>query len=700
MVAAKEYRTSQADAVAKKRARERDISIPRRENARRRRRCEANIYTWLSTYLGPERNRFTNPFTDDQREMIEAILHRARYGGDQSIAAPRGGGKTTIAESVIMFAILTGLVRFPLIVAATGPDARRILDNIKFEFEHNELLAADYPEVCTPIRALEGAPQRGNMQTVNGERTLIEWSADVCVFPLVKKSKAAGAVFMTRGLDAAIRGIRYRGLRPDFVLIDDPETRESAASEYQTRIREQTIDRDIAGLGGPGRSIARVCLCTIQNRTCLAYRFTDRRDKPSWNGKRQSLIMSWPSEHAQGLWSEYVALRQEGMAAEDRDAREAHRFYVENRQAMDDEARVSDPYRYLKGLAEDGSHLEVSTLQHCYNFIADKGLPAFMAELQNDPEKDENVETSGISPQLVASRTNPLPRRTCPNEAVHITAFCDLGKYALHWAAAWWMPQAIGGIMDYGVIEVHGTSKSDDQETIERALLNALLRWRDSLMSEPFTSLDGEVRHIDLALVDSGDWPQAVYEFARSVGGMPFAASKGQGGTFRAGKDAVDRRIGDNWFIHHLPTERLWLYNLSADYWKRWCHERWLTPTFDENQRWRPGTLSLWAPGEEERRLHHAFSHHICAEEWREEFVRGKGVVAKWVQKNRNNHWLDCCYGLCAAASCLGVKAVGRPELVPKPAVAAVQKKTDPEKKPRKPSRFLNRPGGWLRGMR
>ena len=144
-------RDSQRALMAKRRSEGRDIEIPAPVDWLRRQECEADVYRFLETYFS---KRFTNPWDDNQRDMIDAILRRARYGGDQSIAAPRGEGKTTIAETVTIFSLLTGILRFPLLVAATGPDAERILSNIKAEIEFNDLLAEDYPEVCEPVRAL------------------------------------------------------------------------------------------------------------------------------------------------------------------------------------------------------------------------------------------------------------------------------------------------------------------------------------------------------------------------------------------------------------------------------------------------------------------------------------------------------------------------------------------------------------------
>ena len=58
-------------------------------------------------------------------------------------------------------------------------------------------------------------------------------------------SLGSGAVITTRGLDSAIRGVLVGTKRPDLVIIDDPETRDSARSGVQTDLRARTIEADL-----------------------------------------------------------------------------------------------------------------------------------------------------------------------------------------------------------------------------------------------------------------------------------------------------------------------------------------------------------------------------------------------------------------------------------------------------------------------
>src|SRR5687768_2716843 len=122
-------------AQAKRRAGERDISIPACIDPERRRACEADVFLFLATYFT---HKFYNPLTDNQRAIVRAILECAEKGSDQAIAAPRGDGKTTIAKCVIIYCVLTSRLRYPVIFAANGIEAKTIIDDIKNELEKDE----------------------------------------------------------------------------------------------------------------------------------------------------------------------------------------------------------------------------------------------------------------------------------------------------------------------------------------------------------------------------------------------------------------------------------------------------------------------------------------------------------------------------------------------------------------------------------
>lgn len=89
-----------------------------------------------------------------------------------------------------------------------------------------------------------------------------------------------------------------------------------------------------------------------------------------------------------------------------------------------------------------------------------------------------------------------------------------------------------------------------------------------------------------------------------------------------------------------LQSPSTFLFEVNADHWKTWVHERLATP-LDEQ-----GALTLFqAPAHE----HLSLAKHLTAEKKTEEFIAGKGVVTRWEWIRRNNHWFDALYNTCAA---------------------------------------------------
>ena len=114
------------------------------------------------------------------------------------------------------------------------------------EVECNELLMQDFPELCYPIRKLDGIANRCKGQTCLGIRTRITWTDNEIVYPTVEGSASSGTVIQVRGITGRVRGMKAaiatgESIRPELVLIDDPQTDESAASPEQNRKRMRIL---------------------------------------------------------------------------------------------------------------------------------------------------------------------------------------------------------------------------------------------------------------------------------------------------------------------------------------------------------------------------------------------------------------------------------------------------------------------------
>lgn len=683
------------DALRKKeeRLRQQTIQIPKCADKRRRKRLEKNDEAWLRFYFGPGcelEDVFTYEFTPQQKEMIHAISESLDYGLDQAIAASRGEGKSTITERIVLKKHLEGKVDYSVILQATGPMANGTIDSLKHTLENNPLLIADYPEVCIPVIALEGAPQRAQTQKVSGFRydtgkaftripSKFTWSGDEIIFPNVPGSPSAKSIITAKGLESAVRGLRKRGKRPKLAVIDDPDTEETAASLEQANKLEKRIDSALALLGGQKRKVGRVMITTIQSRISASFRYTDPKIKPSFKGKRFRFLVKKPDR--MDLWEDYIQMWKDDQAT-DPFARRAYQFYLDNRKEMDAGAEVSNPNRFDSSLTPDGSPLEVSALQRYFNTVAQLGQEYTSTELDNDPPEDSAAVETGLSSRRVQTKTNGYDRRVVPPGCVVLTQGIDCRKVALHWVIRAWMADGTGYTIDYGIHEVRGTIYGSD-DGVDVAIQRAILERIEATRNTKYYRHQDEFESIpvDLTLVDAGYQTDAVYGACYEAGAgvlpiMGFGKSAGctQASFHEVQKSTLGKKAGDGWFLSRKG--RIWLVCADADRWKEWEHNRWLTV---EDQ---PGSMTIFGERSESDRLsvdqkeHHSYSRHICNEKEIEKLIRG-AVKRVWMQKSDNNHWLDASYYSDVAGSMRGIKlGIEVPKLIKPIVLGNAKRKT------------------------
>src|SRR5690606_26679792 len=175
-----------------------------------------------------------------------------------------------------------------------------------------------FPEVCHPIRSLEGIANRCGGQLCQGERTHIGWTATEVILPTIAGSAAAGAIIKVAGITGRIRGMKFKRpdgktVRPSLVILDDPQTDESARSLSQCANRERIIAGAVLGLAGPGKKISGIMPCTVIRPGDMADRVLDRDQHPEWNGERTRLVDAFPTNEK--LWDEYALIRADCLRA-------------------------------------------------------------------------------------------------------------------------------------------------------------------------------------------------------------------------------------------------------------------------------------------------------------------------------------------------------------------------------------------------
>lgn len=703
----KDEKTRDRERKAKQRASGRELAIPVPKNIERRLACLRDPELLLTTYFA--KKTYTEPFTPDRRDMLASIWRAARFGGDQAIAGPRGEGKTTLAIDGALTLMLARASTFPVVIGKNQDAASDELKALRERILDSEEFLEDFPEIGIPLVAVGASTANARLLTVRGKfigmflgvkhfafpnipTELLEWPRGI-------ESVAVGQVLGAVGIDGRIRGFKFRSQRPTLAIIDDIEDKYSAKNDETIAANEKTIEEDIGGMGSSAESIARVYLCTTLNRKCNAYKYTDRKQKPSWNGRRYRKMLQKPDR--MDLVQKYIEMRQL-RADNDPDAREAYRFWRDNKEEIERGARISNPYSYSKKIHEDGEPVELSAVHSYFNRVADRGEIAVATEVDNDPPDEAGPQNMGLTAEIVASRLSGLARRQVPANAEFITAGIDVGKYSCHWTVCAWWRGAGGVVIDYGIAEVanEGVRHKDratDMEASEPAIYRALLSWRDYLLNTHYTDATGVVRPVSMCLVDSGTYTNAAYEFCRQVRGI-FRPSKGIA-NYHPKKHSTDTCVAaEHQHAQWIEASKVWLQELDTSYWKQWVHERFLTPTFDENNMLRRGAMSVFQP--EGNRRHISFAQHITAEQLISEFVPGKGEKQRWDVTNPNNHWLDSTYLAAACTEALGIKLITPTEIAisarPKPQQQQPQQSKPAIPRPQHGPRLKTRPGGWI----
>lgn len=640
----------------------REITIPEVVNPERKESCRHSLWAFATTYFP----HYTYLQPAEYHAEIYADLQAAiLYGRSQAVAAPRGGAKDTIFAIAVIWAIAYGHKHWLVYGAATMKLAKAKVENIKVEIEENKLLFEDFPEMCHPVRALERSPLRCKGQRIksaDGDAyfSRIIWSQDEAVFATVEGADCSGAIITPVGLEGAARGMVRGEERPDFLAINDGETDEAARSEVMRKKIEGTIDQSLSGLAGPGKSIAKFFLCTIVCPGCISEKYTDPSQKPGWNGRRYSMVTKFPDR--EDMWTEYMRLWQEGKASgKDPDARIAHQYYVENREAMDAGAHVSWEDRYIRDIVEDGSQTEISALQHAYNLRVANGEVAFFSEYQNNP-LPENRNTIGLTAALVASRCSGYSQGIVPANCVRVTRGIDVGARMLHSVTKAWLPNGDSFVVDYSWLPVEAppgdlrNPRGGVKIALEAAILEALRVLRGEAEEFPMKDSEGNDRYVDLTIVDSGFVDKVIYTFCNESGPRyrpikGYGTKQGQKRYAPPQQKSKNKRPLFQCYVSKLSTGQL-LWHINADYWKLFAQMRYLQDP-ETN-----GSCSLFGM---DPTKHRTFGNHIVSELFDAE-------SQKWEEQSKHNHFLDAnAYADCAAGM-LGIRILS---------LAAAPKKED-----------------------
>lgn len=634
----------------------RDIGdIPPTKDQARREAAELSFRCFCESYMAAT---FCKPWSEDHLRVLAKVERAVLFGGLFATAMPRGSGKTSITIAACLWAVLTGEREFVALIGSDEGAASELLEAIKTELETNDTLNEDFPEACFPIRCLEGIPQRRLLY--KGELIRMEFTAKSLVLPNIPGSPSAEAVVTTAGITGRIRGMHYkrgdgRSIRPSLVVIDDPQTDESAASASQCATRERVLSGAILGLAGPGQKISGIMPCTVIRPGDLADSILDRQKYPQWQGERTKLVYQWPA--AKDRWSKYGDLRSECQRA-GVDTAPATDYYREHQADMDVGSVVAWPERKHDD--------ELSAIQHAYNLRFDMGEAAFLAEYQNDPPQDQ-ATADLLAQDQICAKQNGYDRGLVPRDVTQLSACIDVQGKMLWWAVVGWCANFTGYVLDYGgwpkqrrtyytLADANPTIPDQCPGGLEASIHSALTQLVGELCGREWPVDGGGTLKIGRCLIDA-NWglsTPTVYSFCRQ---SPHAAVllpthgrgvKASGSPILLWPKQEGEQIGLNWRVRrttksHAPV-RHGVYD--TNFWKSFLHARLFVPLGG------PGSLSLFKANMQSHRM---LADHLHAEYPVLVSAQGREINEWQTRPNHpDNHLFDCLVGCCVAGSILG----------------------------------------------
>lgn len=655
--------------------------LPPVADPERRAACERDLGLYLKTFHAPA---FPLAWSSAHEVAIQRAEIVVLLGALFALAMPRGTGKTTVCRATVQWAINYGHRRYAYLIGANDDKGEEALQAIQLNYETNELLLADFPEICYPLWKLEGVHNRAKGQLLNGRRTRIQFKKRTMILPTVLGSASSGSVIKCGGLLSSVRGANLhlpdgRIIRPDLVVLDDPQTRESAESPPQSATRLRIISADVLGMAGPGQTLAALMPCTVIAPGDAMDQVLDPHLHPEWRPLRTAMLESFPDEPALELWEKYWDIfqeelrKQQGLADSD-DAEvipaKATAYYKKHRKVMDRGAVASWPQRHRPD--------EISAIQHAMNLYF-QNREAFHSEYQNQP-LDARVEETFLAAAEIMRKTNSYRRGEVPLGCEWVVFAIDVHKRVLIWSVLGIEPDFTSYVLDYGAFPQQNRPNfrvSNARPTLqevykgageEGAISQGIGALGLDLLSRKWKREDGLELQAAGGLVDTAYNSNTVKKAIRLAGlvgrlhpsfGKGFSANETPISSYR---QKPGERIGEE-FILRRAVARIRHMLVDVNYWKTFAHRRLLTATGD------PGALTLFGrEANGKKAVHEYFARQVDSEVRRVE--EGDRRVDVWTRRpNAENHWLDTTvYSLVMGGLC-GAKT-GAPKLSKGTAVA------------------------------
>lgn len=308
------------------------------ERARRVERSFADFDFFVNTYFP---HYIRSPHKSELHKYLFARLPAivaSEKSETDAIAAPRGEAKSTLVSQLfVLWCIVTGRKKYPVIVMDSIDQAYPMLEAIKAELEFNPRLQCDFPEACGQGRV---------------------WQAGTIVTRGDVKVQVAGS-------GKKLRGLRHGPYRPDLCVLDDIENDEQVRNPDQRDKLQGWLSKTVLPLGGAGAKYDVVYIGTILHYDSVLNRTLENK---LWRSAKFKALLQWPDR--MDLWERWEELLRN-----------------------DGEDMADAFYRLHQGEMEAGSVVSWAArpLLALMKIRARDGHDTFDSEYQNDPVAGDNA---------------------------------------------------------------------------------------------------------------------------------------------------------------------------------------------------------------------------------------------------------------------------------------------------------------------
>lgn len=306
-------------------------------------KCAVDFKLFCEYYL---KDSFRSPWSRFHIWMMEKLqtmaLEQPNMETRDVTAAPRGHAKSTVASFAYpIWNALYGYRKFIVIISDTTPVAKQFLVDIRNELEFNDRIKRDFGEV-------KDDTMWNTSELLLTNRTYIT----------------------ARGAGTQMRGMKFNSTRPDLVLIDDLEDKETVSSATQNAALAEWFNSDVMPMGAPYCHFFMVG--TVLSYESLLYHMLNDARYSAWTRKTFKAVEKFSTSH---LWAEWEAIMTD-LSRGDSAYKDATKFYEKHKKEMLEGTEVlwpdqrPDMYKHLmerKLESEDG----------------------FASEFQNDPQTEK-----------------------------------------------------------------------------------------------------------------------------------------------------------------------------------------------------------------------------------------------------------------------------------------------------------------------